>query len=218
MADALPHPGDTDAGAPRVNPVQLFSRHSLTFILNFQRNGPGTARQPQARGLAAGMAMNVRKALLHDAKHRQFDIAGESAEALIDVEVDDQMATFLQSLYVPANGLRQAIFIQKRRMQKIGCGAYLLAQLLNQVLPVVNRFTERRVLRCVLRHAGEAHAERGYDLSGAVMELTGNMPPFIILDLQQAIRQLPELFRLLKNLLISLLQFPCAIEDLDFEV
>jgi hypothetical protein len=57
------------------------------------------------------MAMHVRETFLHDAKHRQFYLARESAQAFIDVDVNKQIATFLQSLHVPTNGFGQAIFI-----------------------------------------------------------------------------------------------------------
>jgi hypothetical protein len=58
----------------------------------------------------------------------------------------------------------------------------------------VKSFAKHRILLAISSHACKAYAKHGYDLSGAVMQLTGNMSSFIVMDLQQAIRQVLKLF------------------------
>ena len=82
------------------------------MILNPQQYAVGAAREAYGRSFAAGMTVNVRQALLYDAKNRQLEVGGEPAEVLRNVKLDFQIATFLQPLHVPMNRLRQAAFIQ----------------------------------------------------------------------------------------------------------
>jgi hypothetical protein len=41
------------------------------------------------------------------------------------------------------------------------------------------------------------------NIGEAFLQLAGNMPPFIVLGLQQAVRQFPKLFRLLHGVSLS---------------
>src|SRR3979490_1475227 len=117
MSDALTHSRDPHSRALRSKRSQLFRRDSFAMILNPQQNAVGVAREAYGRSFAPGMAMNVSQPLLYDAKNRQFKVGGEPAEVLRNVKLDIQIATFLQTLHVPMNRLRQAVFIQEGRMQ-----------------------------------------------------------------------------------------------------
>src|SRR3979490_3191515 len=117
MSDALTHSRDPHSRALRSKRSQLFGRDSFAMILNLQQYAVGAAREAYGRSFAPGMAMNVRQPLLYDAKNRQFKVGREPAEVLRNAKLDFQIAALLQPLHVPMNRLRQAVFIQQRRMQ-----------------------------------------------------------------------------------------------------
>jgi hypothetical protein len=117
MADTLTHSCDPYARALRSKRSQLFGRDSFATILNLQQYAVGAARKVYGRSFASGMAMNVSQALLYDTKNRQFKVGGEPAEVLRNAKLDFQIRTLLQTLHVPMNRLRQAVFIQQGRMQ-----------------------------------------------------------------------------------------------------
>ena len=158
--------------------------------------------------------MNVGQGLLDDTKDGQFQVGREPPEVLGNIEIDLQVAAFHQTLHIPPDGLRQTIFIQQRRMQKIGRSADLLVELLHQILRVIQSFGQRRIFLCLLCHAGEIHAQRRYNLTGTIVQLARNMPSLLILRSQQPDRQLAKLLRLLQDFGIALLQLLRAITHL----
>jgi hypothetical protein len=66
------------------------------------------------RGLAGGMGMDVRQALLHHAESNQFQFAGQTAEISRNVELDLQAAALGKTLCVPIERRRKTAFFQQR--------------------------------------------------------------------------------------------------------
>src|ERR1035438_1008382 len=86
-------------------------------------------------------------------------------------------------------------------MQQIRHRAYFLAELLSEFFALLQLLGQgRRLLRGMLRGQRETHRQSGEDLTCAVVELAGNVPPFFVLSLQQTTGEIAELLGLLHDL------------------
>src|SRR3982074_3826705 len=110
MADAFAHSRSAYAGTLSPNRSQSFVRYACAIVLNLQENILLITCQPDRRRLAAGMAVNVCQAFLHDTKNCHFHIVWQSSEVLWNTKRELQTAAFRQALHVPPNCIRQAIF------------------------------------------------------------------------------------------------------------
>src|SRR5215831_6929421 len=141
--------------------------------------------------LAAGMAVDVGEAFLHEAVNDEFGIGGEPAEIFGDAQRNIEIAALDKALHVPSERFGQAIFVEKRRVQKIRHRANFLAQLLHELLRVFG----------ILRKSGtdapgkgtDYHAQNGERLPGAIVKFPGNVTAFAILDLQHPARNIAQL-------------------------
>ncbi|PAW82720.1 MAG: hypothetical protein B9S33_14775 [Pedosphaera sp. Tous-C6FEB] len=78
MAHALPHAGHADAqrGDVAVHFLQFLRRNAGALVAHFEDDLAGLACEFDERGLAAGVARDVRQRLLHDAEDGDLDVGG----------------------------------------------------------------------------------------------------------------------------------------------
>src|SRR5579862_3754761 len=89
--------------------------------------------------------MDVGQTLLHQSKHRQFHLPGQSAEFLRDIEANFQTAALYKALNIPTECRVQAVFVEQRGVQKVRGSANVAMQLLNHLL---NSFGLSREFGC----------------------------------------------------------------------
>src|SRR5271154_2658236 len=86
-------------------------------------------------------------------------------------------------------------------MQKIRSSAYLLGETRNQFPSIFDGLGQslRVALRLIL-DSRKSHRQSSQILAGAVVQVTGNSPAFLVLSGHQSSRKVSKLIRLLKNL------------------
>ena len=142
---------------------------------------------------AAGIAMDVGEAFLHDAEQRHLDFGGETAEIgeMLTFELD--AAALLKTFGVPADGGAETGFVEQRGMEQIGKRANFFADHANDLAAFVERFLALGFLRVEqARDAIERHGERGDFLAGRVVEIARDAAALFVLKLEQAAGQLTE--------------------------
>src|ERR1700684_2035527 len=128
------------------------------------------------------MAMDVRQTPLHQSKYGEFHLRGKPSEVGGNIQLDTKSAALLQSLQVPAKSRRQSHFVQHGRVQKIRGSAYLSSQTLNQIPDFFDGFAQsRRVALRLILNSRHSHRQSSQVLAGAVVQVTGNAPPFLVL-------------------------------------
>jgi hypothetical protein len=78
--DAFVHSAQADAQCAQgiLGRLQKVSRNSLAVVLDFQFYRFGLATNANISSLAAGMAVDIRQALLKDTKNGEFHVAGHA--------------------------------------------------------------------------------------------------------------------------------------------
>src|SRR5580658_5091456 len=128
------------------------------------------------------MTMDVRQAFLHQAEYGEFHVRGEPSEVAGNIQLDTKSAALLQSLQVPAKCRRKSHLVQHWRVQQIRRSAYLSSQTLNQIPGFFDGFAQsRRVALRLILNSRHSHRQSSQVLAGAVVQVTGNSPPFLIL-------------------------------------
>src|ERR1700687_4683091 len=139
------------------------------------------------------MAMNIGETLLHGPENRRFRLAPEPPKILWDLQIHFNLAPFGESLDIPMESRSKSGFIQQRWMKQVGNRADLSTEFLYQSRTVVNRIGELREPFDVGSHRGKVHPQRGEHLPHAVVQLTGDAPSLIILQLHQARREFAQI-------------------------
>src|SRR5215470_3068336 len=86
------------------------------------------------------MPVNVRQTILDQAENRQFHFVSKSSKIVSYVDGHLHPAALLETLYIPSQGNGQTAFVEQRRMQQIRHRTNLLAQLINELLRLVQPF------------------------------------------------------------------------------
>src|ERR1700723_1536870 len=150
------------------------------------------------------MAMDVCQASLHQTKYREFHLRGKPSEIGRKIQLNTKSATLLQALEVAAKCGPKSEFVQHRRVQKIRRRAYLLAQPLNQIPDFFDRLRQSgRVARRLVFNSRNRHRQSSQILAGAVVQVTGNSPAFLVLSSHQSSGKVAQLIRLLQDLGVS---------------
>src|SRR5580700_2119128 len=152
------------------------------------------------------MAMNIGETLLHGPEYRRFRLAPEPLKILWDLQIHFDLAPFGESLDVPMESRSKPRFIQQRGMEQVGNRADLSTEFLYQSRTVVYRIGGLREAFDVGSHGGKVHSERGQHLPHAVVQLTGDAPSLVILQLHQTRREFAQI-------LIGPVEFYCAFLD-----
>src|SRR5262250_291228 len=127
----LTHAANAYASALRLNAGQSFRRNSLTLIVDLEAQLGAIDPHSDFRGLASRVPVNVRKAFLYQSKHHQFHFVPESSKVVWHIEDNLYAIALFEALNVPAQSDWQATFVEQWRMQQIGHGTKLLAQLID---------------------------------------------------------------------------------------
>jgi hypothetical protein len=113
LAQPFAHSANPNPRAARLNFGQFLLRDAAALIAYFDQHALRLAQDLDCRALAAGVAMNVCQALLHEPKDSQFHFAGETAELFRNAKADVQTTAVRQAADVPGkrvffgNGLSQ---------------------------------------------------------------------------------------------------------------
>src|SRR5258708_3906819 len=86
--------------------------HTLAAIANLQFDFAANASDGDSGELAAGMAVDVREALLNDAEDCGFKLSRRPSHVCIQLKIDFDLASFGESFDVPAYGGMQPGFIE----------------------------------------------------------------------------------------------------------
>jgi len=136
--------------------------------------------------VAAGMAVNVSKTFLDDAKKGEFNVAREATEAGSHCEVHEKTAASFEAVDVVTNGVRDSRFVEKRRMQKIGESANFTHGTVNERLALREKLTRLALgRRNGIAELIEYGSESGEVLTGRVVKFAGDSAALIILKAQE---------------------------------
>src|SRR4051794_34466752 len=94
---------------------------SAVLKCDFEKTLP--ASHVDISALAAGVTMDVREALLHDAEDSELDLFGQAADIRIDRQRDMEPTALVESPYVPAQGVAQTKIFEHRGMQEVAHAA-----------------------------------------------------------------------------------------------
>src|SRR5580704_746701 len=148
--------------------------------------------------------MDVCQAFLHQAKYGEFHLRGKPSEVGGNIQLNTKSASLLQSLQVPAKCRRKSEFVQHGWVQKVRSSAYLFGQTLDQIPDIFDGLGQlRRVSLRLILDSRNNHGESSQILAGAVVQVTGNSPAFLVLCGHQSSGKVAQLIRLLKNLSVS---------------
>ena len=97
----------------------------MPLVDHLQRYVVIVSNQPHPSHFASGMPVDIREALLQDAKHRQFDEIRQLRKVRRHFQINVNSAALRETSQVPRNHRLQSDFVQQRRMQKMGDHANL---------------------------------------------------------------------------------------------
>src|ERR1700730_12634759 len=104
------------------------------------------------------MPMDVCQAFLHETKYSEFYLRGKPTEVVGNIQFNTKAAALRQTLCVPPECGCQSTFVSHWWVQKIRRRAYLLGQILNQILDIFDAFRHsRRVTLRVNFDSRKAH-------------------------------------------------------------
>jgi hypothetical protein len=98
-------------------------------VTNFEANFFVGARNTNCSGAAAGVAVNVGEALLHNSKQSDFEVTREPPKIIGQFQVDIDFAPFAEAIDIPLEGGLQTDFVKQRRVQQVRNGADLAREL-----------------------------------------------------------------------------------------
>src|ERR1700674_2114984 len=131
------------------------------------------------------MAMNIGETLLHGPENRRFRFAAEPLKIRGDLQIHLNLAAFGESVCVPAESRSESRFIQQWGMEQVENRADLSTEFLYQSRTVVNSIGGLCEAFDVGSHGSKVHSQRSQHLPHAVVQLTGDPPSLIILQLHQ---------------------------------
>lgn len=166
---------------------------ALPLIPDAQRDSTGSVVHANARRGALGMAMDVRKAFLYDAEDGDFQIARQPSQIRRQFQSDGDTASLPKSIDVPAESGFQTHFLEQRRVQQVGKRPQLRGNLPDNrgILCQALGQTRTRFPGVGFQHR-EIHAQESKRLAGAVVQIAGDAPPFVILHAHQTRRKLAQ--------------------------
>ena len=88
MAQALAHSSDSHSRALGLNLSQSFRRYSASLVFNLYLDIVPFALNPNQRGFASRVTMNVRQAFLNKSENEEFHFRGKSSELFGNLQVD----------------------------------------------------------------------------------------------------------------------------------
>src|SRR5216684_8337452 len=139
------------------------------------------------------MAMNIGETLLDGSENRRFRLAPEPLKIRGDLQIHFNFAPFGESIDVPMESRSESRFIQQRWVEQVGNRADLSTEFLYQSRTVVNRIGGLREAFDVGSHRRKVHSQRRQHLPHTVVQLTGDAPPLIILQLHQTRREIAQI-------------------------
>ncbi len=137
--------------------------------------------------------MNVCKTLLHGTENRRFRLTRQPLKTRGDFQIHFDLAAFGESIDVPVESGRKSRFVEQRWMEQVGDGADLSTEFLYQSRTVVNRTGSLGEAFDVGSHRRKVHSEGGQHLAYAVVQLAGDAPSLIILQLHQTRREFAQI-------------------------
>src|SRR5882762_7801978 len=194
LPESFSHAPDSDSGRARRGHLKLFfRRYTLASILHFNAKVAvrGGNANPGCR--AFRMAMNVGETFLYGSEDCGFCLAREPLKIRGDLQIHFNLAPFGESVDVPMESRSQSRFIQQRGMEQVGNRADLPTEFLYQSRTVVNRTGGLHEAFDVGSNRGKVHSQRSQHLPYAVVQLTGNAPSLINLQLHQTRRELAQI-------------------------
>ena len=189
LPNALPHPGDSDAGQRRTS-VQLLQNllgYAAAVVSDLEDEFTGLPEEADFGSRTARVAFNIGERFLCDAKQGCFHIGGEPAQPAGKTETDLWAEPPVIASDISPEGGAQSLLFQQGWLDQIGKIAKIIAAFAHQF----QTFGEvplggRRQFGRRLADEGELELQGGEALEGAVMQPARDATPIFILDLQQA--------------------------------
>src|SRR3981081_4602444 len=186
LPESFPHAPNSNARRACRGHLRLFLwRYALASILDLYANVTVAGGDPNPGCRALRMAMNIRETLLHGPENRRFRLAPEPFKIRWDLQIHLDLAPFGESIDVPTEGRCKSRFVQQRGMQQMGNRADLSTEFLYQSSTIVKRISGFHEAFDVGSHRAKVHSQRRQHLPHAIVQLTGDAPPLIILQLHQ---------------------------------
>jgi hypothetical protein len=103
------------------------------LITDLEADAGGVTAQADHGLIAAGMALNVGKAFLYDAKEGGFGVLGQTREAGLKIQLDGDAAALAEPLGIFLDGGNEAELVEERGMEKVGKGTNFSRHFLEEV-------------------------------------------------------------------------------------
>src|ERR1700722_16279340 len=101
MADTLAHSPDSQSRASGFDLSQPFRGHPPALVFNRHTDHAVFTLDPDQRGFASRMTMNVGQAFLHQPEYEEFHFGGESAEVIGNLQVNRHTAALRKTAHKP---------------------------------------------------------------------------------------------------------------------
>ncbi len=128
---------------------------------------------------APGVAGHIGQRLLHEAKKDELHIRIEPLKVGSNIQIDRNAAALHIAFHKGTQRQAETGLVQQRRVKQVGNRAHLADRSLEHLLELTER--RKRALRHRVLDAAHDQGGRNQILAGAVMQVAGDAPAFLVL-------------------------------------
>src|SRR6202035_2533002 len=137
LSERFSHTSNANSGSTGGSHLLLlFGRDAFAPVCDLDRHLLVALTKSNLRARTSRMAMNICKAFLNHAQNGGLRFARQAPKVLREIEIHFDLAADSKAFDIPAEGGRQAGFIEQRGMQQVRYRTDLAAHLPDQIFAI----------------------------------------------------------------------------------